>query len=117
MNSTAPDRTSVRMSAALLLVGQLLYIVITQMHAGGEANNHPAIFAAYARSEIWTAVHVGQFAATAILLAGLFALPPRWMFRLAGRDGRLDSGPPRRSWRWGCSGWSWRLTGSRSSRP
>ena len=31
MNSTAPDWKSVRISAALLLVGQLLYIVITQM--------------------------------------------------------------------------------------
>jgi hypothetical protein len=60
------------------------------MHAGGEANNHPAIFAAYARSGIWTAVHAGQFAATAILLAGLFALSssldvqagaPRWAAR------------------------------------
>jgi len=91
MNSTALDRKSVRISATLLLVGQLLYIAITQMHAGGDANNHPAIFAAYARSEIWTAVHVGQFAATAILLAGLFALSsalggvpagtPRWAAR------------------------------------
>ena len=90
MNNTAADRKSVRISATLLLVGQLLYIVITQMHAGGDANNHPAIFAAYARSGIWTAVHVGQFAATAILLAGLFALssalngqagPPRWAAR------------------------------------
>jgi hypothetical protein len=83
VNSTAFDRTSVRMSAALLLVGQLLYIVITQMHAGGDANNHPLIFAAYARSGIWTAVHVGQFAATAILLAGLFALS----YALDARDG------------------------------
>ena len=74
MNNTAADRTSVRRSATLLLAGQLLYIVITQMHAGGDANNHPAIFAAYARSEIWTAVHVGQFVATALLLAGLVAL-------------------------------------------
>ena len=74
MNSTAPDRKAVRISATLLLVGQLLYIVITQLHAGGAANNHPAIFAAYAGSGIWTAVHVGQFAATAILLAGLVAL-------------------------------------------
>ena len=90
MNSTAPDRNPVRMSATLLLLGQLLYIVITQLHAGGDANNHPAIFAAYARSGIWTAVHVGQFAATAILLAGLFALSsaldvqagtPRWAAR------------------------------------
>ena len=74
MTSPVFDRTSVRMSATLLLVGQLLYIVITQLHAGGEANNHPAIFAAYARSGIWTTVHVGQFTATAILLAGLLAL-------------------------------------------
>ena len=74
MNSAAFDRESVRMSATFAARGQLLYIVIRQMHAGGDANNHPAIFAAYARSEIWTAVHVGQFAATVILLAGIFAL-------------------------------------------
>jgi hypothetical protein len=65
---------SLRLSAALLLVGQLLYIVVTQFHTGGEANDHPAIFAAYAASGIWTAVHVGQFAAMAILLAGLLGL-------------------------------------------
>ena len=71
-NSTV--RSSLRLSAALLFVGQLLYIVITQFHTGGEANDHPAIFAAYAGSETWTVVHVGQFAAMAILLAGLLAL-------------------------------------------
>ena len=74
MNSRAFDRKSVRMSATLLLVGQLLYILITQFHAGGDANNHTAVFAGYDSSGIWTAVHVGQFAATATLLAGLFAL-------------------------------------------
>ena len=68
------NRNSLRLSAALLLVGQLLYIVFTQFHTGGPANNHPVIFAAYAGSGIWTAVHLGQFAAMAILLAGLLAL-------------------------------------------
>src|SRR5688500_11263382 len=71
------DRTfspSLRLAATLQLVGQLLYIVITQLHTGGEANNHPVIFAAYAASGIWTAVHVLQFAAMVILLAGLLAL-------------------------------------------
>jgi hypothetical protein len=58
----------------LLLAGQLLYIVVTLFHTGGEANSHPAVFTAYAGSRIWPAVHVGQFACTAILLAGLFAL-------------------------------------------
>ena len=71
-NSTL--RSSLRLSAALLLVGQLLYIVVTQFHADGPANNHPIVFAEYARSGIWTAVHLGQFVAMAILLAGLLAL-------------------------------------------
>jgi hypothetical protein len=74
MNNWTPDRASLRISATLLLVGLLLYIVVTQFHMGGDANNHPAIFAAYAGSAIWTAVHVAQFAAMAILIAGLFAL-------------------------------------------
>ena len=68
------DRTSLRLWATLLLVGQLLYIVVTQFHTGGDANDHPAIFAAYAGSGIWTAVHFGQFAGMALLLAGLLAL-------------------------------------------
>lgn len=89
MNRTA-DRTALRLSATLLLVGQLLYIVVTQFHADGVANDHPAVFAEYAGSGIWTAVHVGQFAATAIVIAGLVALffaldvrasAPRWAAR------------------------------------
>jgi hypothetical protein len=72
--SDSTVRSSLRLAATLLLVGQLLYIVVTQLHTGGDANDHPAIFAAYAGSGIWTAVHVGQFAAMAILLAGLLAL-------------------------------------------
>jgi hypothetical protein len=68
------DRTSLRLSATLLLLGQLLYIVVTLFHADGDANNHPAVFTEYAGSGIWTAVHVGQFACMAILLAGLLAL-------------------------------------------
>ncbi len=74
MNNRTLDRASLRLSATLSLVGQLLYIVITLFHTGGDANNHPTIFAAYAGSGSWTAVHLAQFAAMTILLAGLFAL-------------------------------------------
>ena len=74
MITTTFDRASLRLSATLLLVGQLLYVVVTLLHTGGEANHHSAIFAAYAASGIWTAVHVAQFACMAIFLAGLFAL-------------------------------------------
>ncbi len=65
------DRAMLRQSATLLLAGQLLYILVTQFHAGGEANNHPAIFVSYARSGDWKAVHVGQFLALAVVVAGL----------------------------------------------
>ena len=68
------DRTALRLSATLLLVGQLLYIVVTLFHTGGEANNHPAIFAAYAASGNWTVVHAGQFVCMVVFLGGLFAL-------------------------------------------
>ena len=63
-----------RLSATLLLVGQVLYVVVTLFHTGGDANNHPAIFAAYAGSGTWTVVHVAQFLCMAILIAGLLAL-------------------------------------------
>lgn len=83
MNSRTFDRTSLRLSATLLLAGQLLYVLVTLSHAGGDANNHPAIFATYAASGIWTAVHVAQFACMALMLAGFLAL----FFALDGQPG------------------------------
>ena len=74
MSTGTIDRQSLRLAATLLLAGQLLYVVITLLHTGGEANDHSAIFAAYAASDIWTGVHVAQFACMAIMLAGLLAL-------------------------------------------
>jgi hypothetical protein len=89
-------RSSLRVSATLLLVGQLLYILITQLHADGDANNHPEVFVEYADSGNWTAVHVGQFAAMAIMLAGLFALffaldSPTEVARWTGRLGAASA--------------------------
>jgi hypothetical protein len=74
MNNSSLDHSALRLSATLLLVGQVLYVLVTLLHTGGEANNHPAIFAAYAGSGIWTAVHVAQFACMATMLAGLLGL-------------------------------------------
>jgi hypothetical protein len=65
---------SLRRSAALLLAGQLLYVAVTLFHADGPANDHRAVFAEYAASGTWTAVHVAQFACMAIMLAGLLGL-------------------------------------------
>src|SRR6187401_816576 len=95
------DRTSLRLSATLLLVGQLLYVAVTLFHADGDANDHPAVFAGYAASGIWTAVHVGQFACMATMLAGLLALffaldAQPGTVRWAGRFGGDDAGAVRR---------------------
>lgn len=72
--TTTTDRALLRVPATLLLTGQLLYIVITQFHTGGDANDHPVIFARYAASGDWKAVHAGQFLAMAVMIAGLIAL-------------------------------------------
>lgn len=82
VNRDAP-RSSLRLAAVLLLAGQLLYIVVTLLHAGGDANDHASVFARYAGSATWKAVHVGQFAAMTVLIAGLLAL----FFALDARDG------------------------------
>ena len=74
MNNKAALSTLLRLSATLLLVGQVLYVVVTLFHTGGPANDHPVIFAAYAGSGSWTAVHVAQFVCMAMLIAGLLAL-------------------------------------------
>jgi hypothetical protein len=68
------DRSSLRLSATLMLTGQLLFIVVSLFHADGKANDHPSVFAEYAGSGSWKAVHLVQFAAITILLAGLLAL-------------------------------------------
>ncbi len=66
---------SLRLAATLLFVGLLLVFMVGSLHPDGEpANNHPAAFAAYADSSIWTAVHTGQFVAMVMVLFGLVAL-------------------------------------------
>ncbi|MDG4898171.1 hypothetical protein P9272_32035 [Mesorhizobium sp. WSM4976] len=74
MENNTDRPLTLRLSASLLLVGQILYVIVTLFHTGGDANNHPVIFEGYAASGTWNIVHVAQFACTAILLAGLLAL-------------------------------------------
>lgn len=69
------DRTALRIAAATLLVGQLIFILAGLFHPGHEdANDHPAVFAEYAESASWTAVHLVQFLGVAVVVAGLLAL-------------------------------------------
>ena len=87
------DRAALRLAGGMLVVGELSLTLVTLLHPGREAaNNHPAVFAEYAASGSWTAVHLGQFVATAVILAGLLALVaalnlqapgPYWVARFA----------------------------------
>ena len=68
------DRKTLRLSAVLLAVGFILYVMVGLLHPGGPANNHRAVFAIYASSASWTAVHLGQFVGMAVIIAGLLVL-------------------------------------------
>jgi hypothetical protein len=68
------DRATLRPSAVLLAVGFVLYVMVGLLHPDGPANNHRAVFAEYASSSSWTAVHLGQFAGMAVIIAGLLVL-------------------------------------------
>ena len=48
---------------------------MTTLHAAHEnPNNHHAVFAEYAASGNWIAVHLGQFAAGLVVIAGIITL-------------------------------------------
>jgi hypothetical protein len=68
------DAKPLRLAAVLLIAGFVLFVTMTLFHPGGPANNHRVIFAEYAASTSWNAVHLGQFAGVALLVAGLLAL-------------------------------------------
>jgi|SRR5438309_333084 len=69
------DRKSLRLAAGLLLLGEVVFIAAGLLHPAREpANSHAAVFAEYAANASWTAVHLGQFAGSALVLAGLIAL-------------------------------------------
>ena len=69
------ERDSVRLAAILLLAGVLLSAIAGFLHPeGADANDHQTIFAIYAASQSWTAVHLGQFIGMVIITFGLVAL-------------------------------------------
>lgn len=69
------DRRLLRLSATLLFLGVLLSTLAGILHpAQGNPNSHVAVFAEYASSGTWTAIHLGQFVGMAIIIAGLLVL-------------------------------------------
>ena len=96
MDDSADDgglrRPELRLSATLLFAGVLVSLLAGLQHPdAASANDHPATFTEYARSDAWIAVHVGQFLGMALLLCGLLVLayalnvrygPAAWAIRL-----------------------------------
>jgi hypothetical protein len=66
------ERDSVRLAAVLLLAGVLVTAIAGFLHPeGADANDHRTIFAIYAASQSWTAVHLGQFIGMVIITFGV----------------------------------------------
>ncbi len=92
------DRKALLLPAALLVIGFVALAVASVFHPGGiDNNNHPAVFAQYAHSATWTTVHLAQFVAMAITIAGLLVLfyapnPADGMPRLVARMGVVSTG-------------------------
>jgi hypothetical protein len=80
-----------RLAGSLLVGGILLNVVVEAFHPSTEdLNDHARVFAEYARSDAWQAIHLGQFAAGLIAIAGfvvlyvaLQAIKPSMLARLA----------------------------------
>jgi hypothetical protein len=68
-------RTPLRAGSTLILTGVAAALVVTQFHpAHASPNDHHAAFAEYAASTTWIEVHVGQFAAGLVVIAGILGL-------------------------------------------
>jgi hypothetical protein len=79
--SALPDRPATGpaliRSGGLLLLGLVLFEVATVLHPGhAHLNDHAAVFAEYAASRDWVAVHLAQFLAALVVLSGFLALRP-----------------------------------------
>ena len=69
------DRSVLTLSGALLLGGFVVNAIQRMLlHPTGEEDNHEAIFAEYAVSDVWVATHFAEFVLVLVALAGLLVL-------------------------------------------
>ena len=72
---TDADRSFLRLGAALGLLGIVVQVVMDRLHPHRVAPNDSAeVFREYAGSRGWTAVHLGQFVGTLLIVLALVAL-------------------------------------------
>lgn len=80
-SATLAERALLRLAGGLLLGGFVVFFVATRFHPSGAENDHPVIFAKYAASDPWVAVHFGQFAGVLLALGGFVVLARLLMAR------------------------------------
>jgi hypothetical protein len=75
MSSPVAERASHLVAAVSLPLGVVLLALAELLHPSREdPNDHPAVFAEYAQSDSWIAVHLAQFFAVLLVIGGLIAL-------------------------------------------
>jgi hypothetical protein len=67
------DRTLLRLSAVLLIGGEVVYLVAEQFHPEGGITPKD-VFISYANAPSWTLVHVAQFVGSTLVIFGLLTL-------------------------------------------
>jgi hypothetical protein len=83
------DRWLLRLGAVAVAVGLVLQILMELLHpSGADPNDSAAAFREYATSGSWTAVHIGQFFGTLLIVVALVALG-RGLARQGGLAGAL----------------------------
>jgi hypothetical protein len=68
------ERALLRLAGGLLSGGFLLSLFMTPLHPSGEEDNHTVVFAKYADSGGWVAIHLVQFAGVLLALGGFLVL-------------------------------------------
>ena len=83
------DAPLLRVGAGLGVLGVVLQVVMDRLHPHHVDPNHSAeVFREYAHSENWTAIHLGQFLGTLLIVVALVALS-RALSRQPGVAGAL----------------------------
>ena len=75
VGSTAAHRLTSRIGAVVFLLVLVVLVISTQLHPAHEnPMDNPAVFREYAQSDLWIAVHLGQFAGFLLVIGGLVTL-------------------------------------------
>jgi hypothetical protein len=76
MTAGRVHRMTSRIGAVALVLGLLVLLVAEPLHPSREdPMDHSAVFAEYARSELWVTVHLGEYVAFLLALGGWLPSP------------------------------------------